>query len=197
MKRFLVLLLVLCLASTANATLKYLMVADGGTETTPLPTPGQDDYYIPGDSTVELVPSDLLWIGVYNAVQGDAADLGQESMFLSIADNGGGEWTGQWVIYGTVGDPGYQDFFNEYLGKEAQPGIDLWQLNMTHAAVDYVGVGVVDAKLFHCTEAGIEVEVVLYDSSGTPVDSFIVHQTPEPMTIALLGLGGLFLRRRK
>ena len=25
----------------------------------------------------------------------------------------------------------------------------------------------------------------------------IIHQTPEPMTIALLGLGGLFLRRRK
>jgi hypothetical protein len=28
-------------------------------------------------------------------------------------------------------------------------------------------------------------------------DTVVIHQVPEPMTICLLGLGGLFLRRRK
>lgn len=32
---------------------------------------------------------------------------------------------------------------------------------------------------------------------GEVVHTLIIHQTPEPMTVALLGLGGLFLRRRK
>ena len=31
----------------------------------------------------------------------------------------------------------------------------------------------------------------------TVVEPLLIHVTPEPMTIALLGLGGLFLRRRK
>jgi hypothetical protein len=32
---------------------------------------------------------------------------------------------------------------------------------------------------------------------GTVLHTLLIHQVPEPMTIALLGLGGLFLRRRK
>jgi len=49
---------------------------------------------------------------------------------------------------------------------------------------------------FHCTGPE-DVEVVLYDESYTTIlDTLVIHQ-PEPMTIALLGLGGLFLRRRK
>ena len=33
--------------------------------------------------------------------------------------------------------------------------------------------------------------------AGTILDSIVIHQVPEPATLALLGLGGLFLRRRK
>ncbi len=32
---------------------------------------------------------------------------------------------------------------------------------------------------------------------GVPVDSVAITIIPEPMTVILLGLGGLFLRRRK
>jgi hypothetical protein len=32
---------------------------------------------------------------------------------------------------------------------------------------------------------------------GTVVNTLLMHQTPEPLTIALLALGGLFLRRRR
>jgi hypothetical protein len=37
----------------------------------------------------------------------------------------------------------------------------------------------------------------LSDGSWTTAASFAVHVTPEPITMTLLGLGGLFLRRRK
>jgi hypothetical protein len=52
----------------------------------------------------------------------------------------------------------------------------------------------------HCEGVG-DVLVELYDSrvdgGYTAVDSILIHQIPEPMTIGLLGLGALFLKRRK
>jgi hypothetical protein len=48
----------------------------------------------------------------------------------------------------------------------------------------------------HC-DGPADCVVDLYDASGyTLIDTIVIHQ-PEPMTIALLSLGGLFLRRRK
>jgi hypothetical protein len=52
---------------------------------------------------------------------------------------------------------------------------------------------------FHCLAVG-DVGITLYASDySTVIDSMTIHQTevPEPITIGLLGLGGLFLRRRK
>ncbi len=40
-------------------------------------------------------------------------------------------------------------------------------------------------------------DIQILDGSFEYVSSFIVEVVPEPMTIGLLGLGGLFLRRRK
>jgi hypothetical protein len=40
--------------------------------------------------------------------------------------------------------------------------------------------------------------IMLLDENGAMIDTILIHQIiPEPMTIALLGLGGLLLRRRK
>lgn len=40
-------------------------------------------------------------------------------------------------------------------------------------------------------------DMVLPTGNKTDISAFSVQVTPEPMTMALLGLGGLFLRRRK
>ena len=53
----------------------------------------------------------------------------------------------------------------------------------------------------HCESPDNIVTVELYDErvdgGYTIVDTLIIHQIPEPMTLALLGIGGLFLKRRK
>jgi len=191
MKKLLVLLLVLGLVSVASATPKVLYIATGVTEGV---APAGSDYADAGDE-LSIAPSDLLWIGVYNTAAGTEGDTGQDVMWLSISDNGGGEWTSNYQIYAP---PGFAGFANEYMGKEAAPGLDLWQLNITDGVPDhFVGVGVVDAKEFHCLTQGVDVTATLWGSGEVVVDSFIIHQIPEPMTIGLLGLGGLFLRRRK
>lgn len=81
--------------------------------------------------------------------------------------------------------------------------------------VGLVAPGIVlDHFLFHCEAIG-DVTIVLVenpntgaggsyelDSEGTPMEllsgpGIIIHQIPEPMTLTLLGLGSLFLARRK
>jgi hypothetical protein len=50
-----------------------------------------------------------------------------------------------------------------------------------------------------CLKAGVDVFVELYDGAApfSLLDSLTIHQVPEPMTLALLGLGGLFMIRRR
>ena len=50
-----------------------------------------------------------------------------------------------------------------------------------------------------CLKAGVDVFVDMWDAAdlSAPADSMIIHQVPEPITLALLGLGGLFLLRRR
>jgi len=55
---------------------------------------------------------------------------------------------------------------------------------------------VIDGLTFTCTGEG-DVALLLFDINLTLHDSVLIHQVPEPITFALLGLGGLFLRRRK
>jgi hypothetical protein len=52
-----------------------------------------------------------------------------------------------------------------------------------------------DGMALHCEDLG-DVTVTLLVGSELH-DSVTIHQIPEPITLALMGVGGLFLRRRK
>jgi hypothetical protein len=54
----------------------------------------------------------------------------------------------------------------------------------------------IDGIALHCEGLG-DVVVTLSDGTFTPHDSLLIKQVPEPITLALMGIGGLFLRRRK
>ena len=58
----------------------------------------------------------------------------------------------------------------------------------------HVGTVATDVA-FHCDGEG-DVTLYLVDNNGEVADSQVIHQIPEPMTLALLGLGGLLLRRK-
>ena len=174
MKKLVILALVLGMASLANAALT--LVVDGEVVT---------------DSTFNIVPSDVVRIGVWN----DLAEAGQGmDNFLTIA--GPGSWVGAADtgfpsppgLGGTATDLGLNDLGNG--------PVDIMELNTGIASADLYGVGVISWADFHCDGTG-DVVVDLLDFGFGALDSITIHQIPEPMTMALLGLGGLFLRRRK
>jgi len=222
MKKLLMLMLVLGLASAANAVIV-------GSYTLQVSPTGVVGSYVEGvDSEVTLNPSQNLWIGVHNSVNGQGIPGGQmATVVLGIAvpsgiigyDEETGDpiygqtgpadtvWTGNWQMYQpplTPTPPPPTPFGNTYLGVGGAGGalvLDMWMLILTDGnPVGFNGVGVLDAKELHCVGPESDDVIYLVDASdGSILDTLVIHQTgiPEPMTITLLALGGLLLRRRK
>ena len=175
MKKLLVLLCVFALATVANATILELSIdgATNGAGTT---------------ANTTLVVSDEITIDVYcSSHDGIAPDywLGIEGQNPDT-----GEWyrstetlyaagpQGVVMTNGTIGDAWYYNYVQD-------PGTDVGEVGKWFDVV------------FHCTGEG-ELLINLYDPSGyNVIDTIAVTQIPEPMTIALLGLGGLLPRRRR
>jgi hypothetical protein len=180
MKKLVVLMLVLGMMNVASASLVSIVpIAPGA----------------PGSATNPLHPSDFITIQVTT----DAALISLDSVLtvvgpgtitdgLKIATSASYGWDST-----TSSDP-------IIAAKEAEIG-----------AADFAlaGPGVVGYYVLHCDGAGT-VTVTLapgYVTVGGSFDdgyneptvagSLDIYQTPEPMTLSLLGLGGLFLRRRK
>jgi hypothetical protein len=184
MKKLLVFILVLGLASVANADLIGLEIsADGvtnGTET-------EMQISIPVSTTVVI---DMV---------GPVGDMGA---YLIIEGNPG-EVSGEWVTDETYPrlrmDLGAGDgsSFSSYAEAD-------WGFGYFISDVQWEGTnpaGVVWEGLYHCLgEESDYVVISIWDAAGpyeVPDDVLVIHQVPEPMTIALLGLGGLVLLRRR
>jgi len=170
MKKLLVLMLVLGLTTAANATLS--LSVNGDTSVT--------EYSMLTGTTVV--------IDVYS----DQANFAYEC-YVGITNGAGGmselgEWTGNNKVYAAAG----QGTITRY---------DHWWWDdvciTSNPDTFPISAGRHFDMEFQCTTLG-DVTISLTDIAGTPVDSVLIHQViPEPVSMVLLGLGGLLLRRRR
>jgi len=180
MKKLVVLLALLAMSSMASAGL--MLTAAGSTAD--------------ADAGITLFPSDYIMIGM----AGDGASL-NGTYFIGVLVEGPGHLDlatigTQNLVYGGAG---------AYImaGTEYAEALGI-QSPYAHVALDDVVTGnplpltgiLVKDLIFHCDGPG-EVIVKIFDANGETLDTMIITQdVPEPMTLGLLGLGGLFLRRR-
>ena len=191
MKKILVLVLLFGIASVANAGLFISVNGDLN----------------PVSSEIFLEPSQTAVIDIHGDGQ---SRPGVDNPYLVVA--GPGLIAGGVVLYpGTLSD--YMDlaemaivagiteeeflgYFKDYAGIDA---VDAgWAIldDGTIPQAPLQGV-LVDDIILHCEAIGDVELTLLTNDFATVLDSVIIHQVPEPITFALLGLGGLFLRRRK
>jgi len=193
MKKLLVLMLVASLSALANGMM--LDISVGGFPTVP---PGTLEN--PTDSGRILAPSDyiMLDIGSNGYTPGGADDL---YWGLVVRNNYEGTITldsGR-VLIGPAPDGSSlmaavdQDPF--FPGSGGTYGAIMSTSGVTAAAGIYF-----DEIIFHCDsphDVVVELWSTLDGSAFVLEDAVIIHQIPEPATIALLSLGGLLLRKRK
>ena len=178
MKKLLVLMLVLVLASFANAALKISV-----------------NGVIDGPDEIYLQPSETVTIDMYNTGGGDRnfnayLDFYYTSQGTYALSNGrlgpaAGDWPATFDIY----DGGY-DNDEVWVSQSWNPN------TVTDPGGPEGAIFLID---LHCEGPG-DVIIELWDERegfGAPVDGLVIHQIPEPATIVLLGLGGLLLRRKK
>ena len=176
MRKLLILTVVLGMASLANAGLTL--------------TVGGGDA---GD-TITIATSDSIWIGI------DAQNIpnpGQWMAFLAIApgtSQAGGSWVGgnnNYIPPEIAAAYNYYSGYNPYYG-------DMWFVNNSDGSPSSIaGSGLSADFEFHCDAEGDVIINLIDYSTGLLADTLLIHQVPEPITMALLGLGGLLLRRRK
>ncbi len=182
MKKLLILMLVLGISSLANGTMT-LQISVGG-------------VLDPIDSEITLMPSETIFLDIHSP---DGYNGTEDCYWGLVADIGYGVITGG---VPTAAAPAESAWFGNdaaTMGFGSPPEDGSWGFIGDSGGIP-VGPGVyIDEILFHCVGPGDAV-IKLYSSLDAMTfvleDTVIIHQ-PEPMTIALLGLGGLFLRRRK
>lgn len=171
MKKFLMLVLVLGFAASANAAL--MLSVDGDTSV----------------DAVTINVSDWITIDVWDDQgQGYMDDI--YYMYIGLKSEGG------YTLANAR--PGSQagDFASHAMYTYADyDGIEITQADTTAPDPGPGDIFLID---LHCEQAGVTVNVVLYNNNETQVlDTLTITQIPEPATLALLSLGGLLLRRRK
>ena len=180
MKNLLIVFTVLTMASAANAAL-FLSV---------------DGVQDPPDTAITLLPSETAVIDIWGVDHAPgvfylgikAGDMGTLSIDNAVIVYAGNK-TG--IVFENDPDiAGFLEIDNPYVL------VTLTDVTPEPLQLDGLLVDLID---FHCTSGVPEndVSLLLFDGDGNLMDSQVIHQIPEPITFALLGLGGLFLRRRK
>jgi hypothetical protein len=167
MRKLLVLMLVLGMASAANAVLIQVNGQTGAAIQI-------DEAAIP--ATITVVGEDTAnWLG-----------------YIIVEDGGAGLLSGAAVLAG-AGNQASAEAFSE----------DGWGAGYTlTVASTSVPTNVVAGPLFNVDYTAVlgdtaQITLFIDPDYETPAASVAVEVVPEPMTVLLLGLGGLFLRRRK
>jgi hypothetical protein len=186
MKNILIVLTVLAMASVASAQLSISV----------------DGVVDPPETAITLYPSDTVVINIHG--DGTYPEPGY-GFFLGVhvGDLGSLDATNGTMVYAgnatsgpiNMDDQDIADFFGFNIPYVYMELIDL--KTPPDVFIPLEGL-LVDDIIFHCEGEPGDVLLTLLDADGNEMDTQIIHQIiPEPMTLALLGLGGLFLRRRK
>ncbi|MHC4707533.1 MAG: PEP-CTERM sorting domain-containing protein [Planctomycetota bacterium] len=190
MKQLLVALSILGMASTASAGLQISV--------------GGEPH--PVSSEIVLAPSDELIIDIWTD-SGFAQFEGVTYSMSAMTHYGSLDWSGA-----TFSNPPSTNIINgPWPAAELPPGDNppeagFWGSIFSIEAATPADTVLVNNIFYHALDGG-DATIWLYEWLGDPgqedptvVDAVVIHQgvIPEPMTIALLGLGGLLaLRRRK
>ena len=186
MKKLLILMLVLGLASVASATTDSLQISVNG-EKEPINT----------EIWITEVPSGMLTLDIWTTAD-ISAGVGEGWFALSCLTEKG-------TIWGGIINPIYAGdgaIYDDAAGNgvplpQGENGV-FGQIGVIDPPVIPAGTTIFDLINFHCEGPGDAI-ITLWEVSDVPymLDQVIIHQVPEPASMLLLGLGGLLLRRRK
>lgn len=185
MKKLLSFMLILCIAGAASAgslTLQPISEGQPGSATNPLD---------PGETAIVQVWTDTPMYGVDLSLVVDSGN--GQIIDGSGKDDAAGLGFEEWASFdpqssGTVAGA-LEIGLGGFTAPVSGPVVGWWVIEST-GAVDVVVTMHADSGYGGSSD----------DTFATPDPiggTVTVYQTPEPITIALLGLGGLFLRRRK
>jgi hypothetical protein len=179
-KKWLSVFMVLATASAASATIVEI-----------LPIPEGE----PGSAANPLMPSDEIVIPVFS-------DNGLISLYaiLTVTE-------GPATIVGAIDTADCADYGWDPTLSMHPSGVPGQSVEIGLGTVGTPPSGLVAYYLLHCDNTGlVTVTLTPSDAPGMDIDlieptitgTITIHQVPEPMTLGLLGLGGLaMLRRRK
>lgn len=167
MKKFLVLFLLSMVVSANAGLVIYVKLADNIWA----------DY---ADSKLWITPSTTVELGVMD-ING-----GTETGSLALGLTAG---PGSLDASNVVGLQGVTAMMQDDIEEAAEYGVENPFVAMEITNATSQGM-LLRSVLFHCDGPG-DATIALVDDDGQIIDSQVIHQTPEPMTLALLGLGGL------